>query len=148
MSEEIEKNTGAEELLNEAELAEKTGETVSHDSKHLIHCLNIIGQIEGHYALPEQNKATKYEHIIPALVAIEQDRSVEGLLIILNTVGGIPPCMDDRIIGGYPVVYMFHGQDMGLEIWQEMGTAEIFRYSVIFLHKNLVVKKFLVPLHR
>ena len=88
MSEEIEKNTGAEELLNEAELAEKTGETVSHDSKHLIHCLNIIGQIEGHYALPEQNKATKYEHIIPALVAIEQDRSVEGLLVILNTAGG------------------------------------------------------------
>ena len=44
--------------------------------------------IEGHYVLAEQNKTTKYEHIIPALVAIEQDRSVEGLLIILNTVGG------------------------------------------------------------
>jgi len=48
----------------------------------------VIGQIEGHYVLAEQNKTTKYEHIIPALVAIEQDRSVEGLLIILNTVGG------------------------------------------------------------
>lgn len=56
--------------------------------KHLIHCLNIIGQIEGHYVLGEQNKTTKYEHIIPALVAVEQDRSVEGLIIILNTVGG------------------------------------------------------------
>ena len=48
----------------------------------------MIGQVEGHYVLAEQNKTTKYEHIIPALVAIEQDRSVEGLLIILNTVGG------------------------------------------------------------
>ena len=44
--------------------------------------------MEGHYVLPSQNKTTKYEHIIPALVAIEQDRSIEGLVIILNTVGG------------------------------------------------------------
>ena len=74
--------------IDEAVLAEKNGESVSHDSKHLIHCLSVIGQIEGHYVLAEQNKTTKYEHIIPALIAIEQDRSVEGLLIILNTVGG------------------------------------------------------------
>mgnify|MGYP004639619095 CR=1 FL=1 len=53
-----------------------------------IHCLSIIGQIEGHYILPPQNKTTKYEHLIPALVAIEQDSTVEGLLILLNTVGG------------------------------------------------------------
>lgn len=58
------------------------------NAKHYIHCLTIIGQIEGHYILPPQNKTTKYEHIIPALVAIEQDRNIEGLLIILNTVGG------------------------------------------------------------
>ncbi len=58
------------------------------NAKHFIHCLTIIGQIEGHYILPPQNKTTKYEHIIPALVAIEQDRDIEGLLIILNTVGG------------------------------------------------------------
>ncbi len=69
-------------------LAERTGESISQNSKHLIHCLSVIGQIEGHYVLAEQNKTTKYEHIIPALVAVEQDRSVEGLLIILNTVGG------------------------------------------------------------
>lgn len=78
----------AEERLEEAELIEKNGQTVSQNSKHLIHCLSVIGQIEGHYVLAEQNKTTRYEHIIPALVAIEQDRSVEGLLIILNTVGG------------------------------------------------------------
>ena len=58
------------------------------NTKHLIHCLTVIGQIEGHYVLAEQNKTTRYEHIIPALVAVEQDRSVEGLMIILNTVGG------------------------------------------------------------
>jgi ATP-dependent protease ClpP protease subunit len=67
---------------------EDTGDSVSQNAKHLIHCLSVIGQIEGHYVLGETNKTTKYEHIIPALVAIEQDRSVEGLLIILNTVGG------------------------------------------------------------
>ena len=80
--------TAAGEKIEEAELAEKLGQTVSQNAKHLIHCLTVIGQIEGHYVLAEQNKTTKYEHIIPALVAIEQDRSVEGLLIILNTVGG------------------------------------------------------------
>lgn len=77
-----------EEKLDETELIEKTGEVISHNAKHLIHCLTVIGQVEGHYVLPSQNKTTKYEHIIPALVAIEQDRSIEGLVIILNTVGG------------------------------------------------------------
>ena len=77
-----------EEALDREELIEKNGEVISQNSKHLIHCLNIIGQVEGHYVLPSQNKTTKYEHIIPALVAIEQDRSIEGLVIILNTVGG------------------------------------------------------------
>ena len=72
----------------EKEISEDTGDTASQNSKHLIHCLSVIGQIEGHYVLGETNKTTKYEHIIPALVAVEQDRSVEGLLIILNTVGG------------------------------------------------------------
>ena len=61
---------------------------VATNAKHSIHCLTVIGQIEGHYILPPQNKTTKYEHIIPALVAIEQDPDIEGLLIILNTVGG------------------------------------------------------------
>lgn len=80
--------TVAEEKNDESKLIEEMGQSVSQNSKHLIHCLSVIGQIEGHYVLAEQNKTTKYEHIIPALVAIEQDRSVEGLLIILNTVGG------------------------------------------------------------
>ena len=53
-----------------------------------IFCLNIIGQIEGHYLLPPDNKTTKYEHVIPALVSVEQSRRARGLLILLNTVGG------------------------------------------------------------
>ena len=77
-----------DESLDRAELIEKTGEVVSHNAKHLIHCLTVIGQVEGHYVLPSQNKTTKYEHIMPALVPIEQDRTIEELVIILNTVGG------------------------------------------------------------
>lgn len=73
---------------SDIERIEAVGEVISHNAKHLIHCLSIIGQVEGHYILPPQNKTTKYEHIIPALVAIEQDRTIEGLVIILNTVGG------------------------------------------------------------
>ena len=51
-----------------------------------IHCLTIIGQIEGHMVLPPQNKTTKYEHFIPQLVAIEDDKKKDGMLLILNTV--------------------------------------------------------------
>lgn len=53
-----------------------------------IHCLTIIGQVEGHVLLGSQNKTTKYEHVIPQLVAVEQDEKIKGLLVILNTVGG------------------------------------------------------------
>ncbi|MDI6618245.1 MAG: ATP-dependent Clp protease proteolytic subunit [Clostridiales bacterium] len=56
--------------------------------KSNIQCLTIIGQIEGHAVLPPQNKSTKYEHVIPQLVEIEENKDIEGLLIILNTVGG------------------------------------------------------------
>lgn len=52
------------------------------------HCLTIIGQIEGHLVLPPRNKTTKYEHVIPQLVAIEQNPKIKGLLVVLNTVGG------------------------------------------------------------
>ena len=53
-----------------------------------IYCLTIIGEIEGHMVLSEQTKTTKYEHVIPQLVAIEEDPDIKGLLVILNTVGG------------------------------------------------------------
>ena len=53
-----------------------------------IHCVTIIGQVEGHQLLPEDNKATKYEHIIPLLVSIEESPEIDGLLMVLNTMGG------------------------------------------------------------
>ncbi len=53
-----------------------------------IHCMTVIGQIEGHYILPNDQKATKYEQIIPLLVSVEESDEIDGLLIILNTVGG------------------------------------------------------------
>lgn len=64
------------------------GSITSARGKHVIHCLSVVGQIEGHFTLPPQNKTTKYEHVIPQLVAIEQDPEIEGLIIVLNTVGG------------------------------------------------------------
>lgn len=66
----------------------QTGSVTIANGKHLIHCLTIIGQIEGHYILPPQNKTTKYEHVIPQLVAIEEEPDIKGLIVILNTVGG------------------------------------------------------------
>lgn len=53
-----------------------------------IHCLNIIGQVEGHMVLPPQNKTTKYEHVLPQLIAVEENPEIDGLMILLNTVGG------------------------------------------------------------
>lgn len=85
---EQEENVESEKLSEDIRQIKEMGSVTLPDAKHVIHCLNIIGQVEGHYILPAQNKTTKYEHIIPALVAIEQDRSIEGLVIILNTVGG------------------------------------------------------------
>ena len=85
---EQEENVESEKLAEDIRQIKEMGSVTLPDAKHVIHCLNIIGQVEGHYILAAQNKTTKYEHIIPALVAIEQDRSIEGLVIILNTVGG------------------------------------------------------------
>lgn len=82
-----EPNSDVNEEKNRKGIIE-TGSVTPAGGKHLIHCLTIIGQIEGHYILPAQNKTTKYEHVIPQLVAIEQEKDIKGLLIILNTVGG------------------------------------------------------------
>ena len=74
-----------EETNNEqTEQIEKMGSVTTSR----IHCLTIIGQIEGHYILSAQNKTTKYEHVMPSLVAIEESPDIKGLLILINTVGG------------------------------------------------------------
>lgn len=84
---ETENSTENQPEINSTSDFETGSITVSKDG-HFIHCLTIIGQIEGHYILPSQNKTTKYEHVIPQLVAIEESKEIDGLLIILNTVGG------------------------------------------------------------
>lgn len=85
-------NTKAEPITENVQQQFKdiveTGSVTTQNGKSSIHCLTIIGQIEGHYALSGENKTTKYEHVIPQLVAIEENREIEGLLILLNTVGG------------------------------------------------------------
>ncbi|AZJ21890.1 MULTISPECIES: translocation-enhancing protein TepA [Bacillus] len=81
------KETGKEASI--VEKIQQLGQTnVPQMNESSIHCLTIIGQVEGHVQLPPQNKTTKYEHIIPQIVAIEQNPKIEGLLLILNTVGG------------------------------------------------------------
>jgi ATP-dependent protease ClpP protease subunit len=71
------------------ENVQELGQTViATPGESNIICMTIIGQIEGHLILPPQNKTTKYEHLIPQLVAAEQNPKIEGVLIILNTVGG------------------------------------------------------------
>ena len=70
------------------EAIKEYGQLEIPEVKSNIHCLTIIGQIEGHLVMPPQNKTTKYEHILPQLVALEQSNDVQGILIILNTVGG------------------------------------------------------------
>ncbi len=59
-----------------------------NEKKHQVELLTIIGEIEGHESAPAQSKTTKYEHVLPKLAVIEDDKNVEGLLILLNTVGG------------------------------------------------------------
>lgn len=63
-----------------------TPEVATAESR--FHTLVVVGQIEGHITLPAQNKTTKYEHVIPQLVAVEENPGIDGLLVVLNTVGG------------------------------------------------------------
>ena len=64
------------------------GSTVVKNSRGTIHCLTIVGQVEGHTLLPDNLKSTKYEHVLPLLAALEQSEQVDGVLLLLNTVGG------------------------------------------------------------
>jgi len=80
--------TETEEKKDQTRDLIELGNTSVSNPKGNIHCLTIIGQIEGHIVLPPQNKTTKYEHVIPQLVAIEEDNQIDGLLLVLNTVGG------------------------------------------------------------
>lgn len=76
---------GSERQTNQIK---ETGSVVINEGKFPVCCITIVGEIEGHSILPSETKTTKYEHVIPQLVSIEQSPQIEGLLIILNTVGG------------------------------------------------------------
>ena len=90
-SSEMNEDNGEKENENKAEDSRSGdpdgGVTVTKDGKR-IHCMTIIGQIEGHYPLGSGQKATQYEHVLPTLVSVEEDDEISGLLILLNTVGG------------------------------------------------------------
>ena len=85
------KDTGGKKetsIRDKQESISESGGLLAKNSRESIHCMTIIGQVEGHYILGEREKATKYEHILPLLVSIEESDDVDGLLIILNTMGG------------------------------------------------------------
>lgn len=82
------KETKEEKEANTTEINENKGVIALDSGDKPIYCLSIIGQIEGHYALDSNQKTTKYDHIIPTLVALEEEERVSGILILINTLGG------------------------------------------------------------
>ena len=83
-----EKSSPVEQQRLEQEQIEGLGSIWRTRGKHAIHCLTVVGQVEGHVEAPQGQKTTKYEHVIPQLVAVQEDPGIEGLLVLLNTVGG------------------------------------------------------------
>lgn len=86
-SQDEEKN-GQEPLLPPIQPVIDFGSVVIKNSRAAIHCLTIAGQIEGHMQLPNTQKATKYEHVLPLLAYLEESDDIDGVLFLLNTVGG------------------------------------------------------------
>ena len=78
-------NREAEQMLD---TIDRSASVAVRNGDEAIYCLSVIGQIEGHYFLPEGQKATKYEQLIPLLVSVEENKEFDGLLVILNTMGG------------------------------------------------------------
>ena len=88
MAEQNEKNTPVEEQRLEKEQIEDLGSVYRTKGPHAIHCLTVVGQIEGHVEAPQGQKTTKYEHVLPLLAKLEESDEVNGVLFLLNTVGG------------------------------------------------------------
>ena len=80
--------TSVDQQRLEKERIEDDGTVTLTRGGHAIHCLTVIGQVEGHTEAPQGQKTTKYEHVIPQLAAVQEDPRIEGLLVLLNTVGG------------------------------------------------------------
>ncbi|HLS20362.1 MAG TPA: ATP-dependent Clp protease proteolytic subunit [Bacillota bacterium] len=82
-------NLATEQSSSLVEKIEALGQTKIPEAPEAnVHVLTIIGQVEGHIQLPPQNKTTKYEHLLPQLIAIEQNPKIKGLIVLLNTIGG------------------------------------------------------------
>ena len=84
--------TSVDQQRLEKERIEDDGTVTLTRGGHAIHCLTVIGQVEGHTEAPQGQKTTKYEHVIPQLAAVQEDPRIEGLLVLLNTVGGDVSC--------------------------------------------------------
>lgn len=90
MSDNTEKEQKLKQEDTQNEQIREMGQVVldSNSRKHKVELLTIIGEVEGHESAPSHSKTTKYEHVLPKLAIIEDDEEIEGLLILLNTVGG------------------------------------------------------------
>ena len=87
-----EKNIPVEQQRLEKEQIEDMGSVYRTRGAHAIHCLTVIGQVEGHVEAPQGQKTTKYEHILPELAKVEDDPDIDGILMLINTVGGDVSC--------------------------------------------------------
>ncbi len=111
------KQESAQELL-------ELGASTTKSSKGNIYTLTIIGQIEGHQTLPETVKTTKYEHVIPLLAAVEESEDIDGLLLLLNTVGG-------DIEAGLAIAELIAGMKKPTVLYWEAATRSGFRWPFL-----------------
>lgn len=88
MSDKNNNNNDTNAAQEERRNIEEFGSVETSTPRGNIHCLNIIGQVEGHMILSDQSKTTKYEHVLPKLVEVEEDENIDGMLVLLNTMGG------------------------------------------------------------
>ena len=88
MSEENENKEAEQQAEKAFDEIKEMGTALIQNSRGKVECITVIGQIEGHSLLPPQTKTTKYEHLIPRIVHAEEDESIDGMLLLLNTVGG------------------------------------------------------------
>ena len=88
MQNDTESQENIQENTSNTENMFKSGSTIISNSQESFYCISIIGQIEGHYSLDANTKTTKYDHVIPLLVSLEENENVSGILVVLNTMGG------------------------------------------------------------
>ena len=119
--------------------------------RHAIHCLTVIGTIEGHTLSPDAQKTTKYEHVIPQLVDIEEDPEIEGLLVILNTVGGDVEAglaLAELIAGvSKPSATLVLGGGHSIGIPLAVAARHSFIVSFVTEHSKITARRFTQLMH-